>query len=80
MILLRSASSLRSLWGLFWGISCFGSMAIANNSKVLEVGFVDLGVSRERDDEREDEKERSGLHKGLKGEQSSMVQRERERD
>lgn len=69
--LFRSASSLRSLWGLSLGRSCNGSRAIAKKLKLFEVGFVGLGVLRESD-ERDEEKERSGLEKGLKGEHSSM--------
>lgn len=57
--LLRSESSLRSLWGLFLGSSC-GSTATARTRKFLELGFGDLGVLRRiwvGKGEKEDEKE-----------------------
>lgn len=41
VIFFLSASSLRSLWGLFWGSSC-GSTATAKTLKFLEI----LGVLR----------------------------------
>lgn len=71
---LRSASSLRSLWGLFWGSSC-GSNATARIRNFGEVGVEIWGVLRwvwKGKGEKEDEKERSGLGWGLNGEQSSM--------
>ncbi|CAL5348490.1 unnamed protein product [Camellia sinensis] len=71
---MRSASSLRSLWGLFWGSSC-GSKATARIRNFGGVGVEIWGVLRwvwKGKGEKEDEKERSGLGRGLNGEQSSM--------
>lgn len=57
----RSASSLRSLWGLFWGSSC-GSTATAKIEKFGDLGIKDLGFFRwvlKGEIENEDLKERS---------------------
>ena len=58
--LLRSESSLRSLWGLFLGSSFCGSTATAKIWRFGEVGFVNLGVlvwiwmgKGEKEDEKE---------------------------
>lgn len=82
VIFLRSASSLRSLWGLFWG-SSLGSTATARMRNFSDVGFVLLEFLRSiwsGNGENEDEKERSGVRheygfgfwRCMKGDESSM--------